>query len=367
MLSSRSIPTRPVRVPIEDLFAVPEVELPNNAFSDAVLKSLLVERFPYFLTEVKKSLMEVNIMDALNEADEDGGNDGDSEDDDDMSNDGSSSPSAMDSEMPSRAGVDESDSEANDSSEGKTKASDSVEADNLSPGPMVQQMMEMGFPKEWCDVALARCSQNVEAAINFCFEHSSDMERLVAEYRSSRGSGTEGSSRSSRKDDFETISPLLEQLSEMGFPFNWCKKALAANRNNVDAALTWILSNGEALEAEDRRDEEATLRSSGGDAGDGNAPSTIPEGEDTVLMPNPLRAVSGQACIGEHDLMVEGLHSVVLLTAEMEWEMVPTHGLMTAGDNSGGMAVRLRGAQSGNKAMLSVVALTQMQAPSFSA
>ncbi|KAF4046268.1 HECT domain-containing protein [Phytophthora infestans] len=417
---TRSIPTRPVRVPIDDLFAVPEVELPNNAFSDEVLQSLLVARFPYFLAEVKKSLMDVSIIDALNGADEEGGNDGESEDDDDMSNDGSSSPSAMDSEMPSGAGADESDSEANGSSrheesgaesaspteptdvlaemekesrlyrmllcqhglraaatllkndycaatfirgvgpsglkdllmvaisetpttagvgdissleeswlmlwsrwnairsahatpslpanasKGKNKTSDTGEADS-SPGPMVQQMMEMGFPKEWCDVALARCSQNVEAAINFCFEHSSDMERLVAEYRSGR-SGGDGSSKSARKDDFEAISPLLEQLSEMGFPFNWCKKALAANRNNVDAALTWILSNGEALEAEDRRDEEAKLRAAGGDGADATVPTTtIPEGEDSVLMPNPLRAVSGQACVGEHDLMVEGL------------------------------------------------------------
>ncbi|KAK1945479.1 E3 ubiquitin-protein ligase HERC2 [Phytophthora citrophthora] len=410
--------TRPVRVPIDDLFVVPEVELPSNAFSDTVLKSLLVERFPYFLAEVKKSLVEVNILDTLNEADEEGERDGDSEDeDDDMSNDGSSSPSAMDSEMPSGTGADEADvgskfSQKNDAesalpteptdvmaemekesrlhrmllcqhglrasatllkndrcastfirgigpsglkdlldvaisetptttgvgdiasleeswlllwsrwyalrsahaapspptgaSEGTSQASETVETES-SPGPMVQQMMEMGFPKEWCDVALARCSQNVEAAINFCFEHSSDMERLVAEFRSSRGSGGDGSSKSSRKDDFEAISPLLEQLSEMGFPFNWCKKALAANRNNVDAALTWILSNGEALEAEDRRDEEAKLRASGGDTTDGNPLGAIVENDDAVVMPNPLRAVSGQACIGEHDLMVEGL------------------------------------------------------------
>ncbi|CAH0479236.1 unnamed protein product [Peronospora belbahrii] len=415
LLPSRSIPTRPVRVPIDDLLAVPEVELPNNAFSDTVLKSLLVERFPYFLAEVKKSFFEMSVVDGLNE------NDGDSEDDDDMSNDdGSSSPSAMDSEMPSGTGVDKTDPDANVSpsheksgdestlpaeptdvmaemekesrlhrmllcqhglraaatllkndycaatfirgvgsaglkdlltvaisetpttagvgdissleeswlllwsrwysirsahaapsppthiKEGKSKTSSAEEADN-SPGPMVQQMVEMGFPKEWCDVALARCSQNVEAAINFCFEHSSDMERLVAEYWSSRGSGGEGSLKMTRKDDFEVISPLLEQLSEMGFPSNWCKKALAANRNNVDAALTWILSNGEALEAEDRRDEDAKLRASCEDTTDGNVTSIIPECENNVLMPNPLRAVSGQACIGEHDLMVEGL------------------------------------------------------------
>ncbi|CEG36584.1 hect e3 ubiquitin [Plasmopara halstedii] len=421
-LPTRSVTTRPIRVPIDDLFVVPEVELSADVFSDEVLRSLLVERFPYFMVEVEKSLKEVSIVDALSGDDEGGGNDGDSEDDDDMSNDGSSSPSAMDSEMPSGAGADESDSEVNISPchqnggtestcaseptdilaemekesrlyrmllcqhglrasatllrnencatifirgvgpkglkdllavavsempttagvgdissleeswlmlwsrwyairsahaapsplshvrRGSNKTSDILDTSNSS-GAIVQQMMEMGFPKEWCDVALARCSQNVEAAINFCFEHSSDMERLVTEYRSSRSSG-DGSSKFSRKDDFEAISPLLEQLSEMGFPFNWCKKALAANRNNVDAALTWILSNGEALETEDRRDEEIKLRGSGEDDTEGNAPrtsTTALEGENHELMPNPLRAVSGQACIGEHDLMVEGL------------------------------------------------------------
>ncbi|KAI9919928.1 hypothetical protein PsorP6_015892 [Peronosclerospora sorghi] len=44
------------------------------------------------------------------EANEEDGNDGDSEDEDDMSNDGLTSPSAMDSEMRSGDGVDESDS-----------------------------------------------------------------------------------------------------------------------------------------------------------------------------------------------------------------------------------------------------------------
>lgn len=417
MLPNRSVPTRPIRVPIDDLFAVPEVELSNDVFSSEVLQSLLVARFPYFLVEVKKSLQEVDLCYALSGADEGGDNDGDSEDDDEMSNDGSSSPSAMDSDMPSGA-VDESDCEVGEfpchqknrteltspaeptdilvelekesrlyrmllcqhglrasatllkndkcaalfikgvgsgglknllkvaisetpttagagdissleeswlmlwsrwyairsahaapspytyTNKGKIKTSDGVNAtDDL--GILVQQMMEMGFPKEWCDVALARCSQNVESAINFCFEHSSDMERLVTEYQSSRSSG-DGSVKLSRKDDLEAISPLLEQLSEMGFPFNWCKKALAANRNNVDAALTWILSNGEALEAEDRRDEDMKLRAPGDDDANEIAICAT-EGEDHVLMPNPLRAISGQACIGEHDLMVEGL------------------------------------------------------------
>ena len=37
----------------------------------------------------------------------------------------------------------------------------------------------------------------------------------------------------------------------MGFPSRWCTEALAATGNNVDEALTWILTNGERLSEED--------------------------------------------------------------------------------------------------------------------
>ncbi|KAL0586911.1 hypothetical protein ABG067_003531 [Albugo candida] len=157
--------------------------------------------------------------------------------------------------------------------------------------------MEMGFPKEWCEIALAKCANNVEAAINFCFEHSSDMERLLAQYKATKEGGE--SDLLHRRDDKDVV-PLLEQLSEMGFPAHWCKKALAANRNNVDAALTWILSNGEILEAEDRREEISKTQGSNDQV----------ETEDKCtfsLGPNPLRLVSGQASINESTLMVEGL------------------------------------------------------------
>lgn len=425
------IQNKPVRIAVDDLVAISEVDLSPSNFSDSVLKMLLIEKFPYFVNEVQKSLAEINAMEDAEGANLDDGNGDDSDnDDDDMSNDGSSSPSALESEMTANAGGMGEDSEvdseiasprfhsdANGASSknveptsvlsemeresrlyrillsyyglrssatllksehcaatfvrgvgarglmdlltiaisetpttagigdissleetwialwsrwykirrahaapkppstpvsAKPKSSDNsgeAQSESSASGPMVQQMMEMGFPKEWCDVALARCAYNVEAAINFCFEHSSEMERLVAQHRTSiEGTSTTGSgTRGGRKEEAEAISPLLEQLSEMGFPFNWCKKALAANRNNVDAALTWILSNGEALEAEDRRDEEAKLRAAGGDTGEESiVEGALPE-EEKTLVPNPLRVVSGQACIGEHDMMVEGL------------------------------------------------------------
>ena len=36
----------------------------------------------------------------------------------------------------------------------------------------------------------------------------------------------------------------LRQLVDMGFPQAWCNQALDATHNNVDAALSWILSHG---------------------------------------------------------------------------------------------------------------------------
>ena len=173
------------------------------------------------------------------------------------------------------------------------------------PSEACQQMMEMGFPREWCDVALARCGRNVEAAINFCFEHSGDMERFL---KQNEDSASQSSSSSRGLDAAPSIqeerNPLLDQLAEMGFPIKWCKKALESNRNNVDAALTWILSNGEALEAEDRREEEDAQRKANGgaDGADDEDPATKPK----RVGPNPLTAISGQASVGD-DLCVEGL------------------------------------------------------------
>jgi hypothetical protein len=45
----------------------------------------------------------------------------------------------------------------------------------------VAQMQEMGLPKDWCEVALRRCRNNIEMAINMCFEQSAEMPQLVAE------------------------------------------------------------------------------------------------------------------------------------------------------------------------------------------
>jgi hypothetical protein len=126
----------------------------------------------------------------------------------------------------------------------------------------IAQMAELGLPRSWAQIALHRTTTrstpvNVEGAVHFCLERGGvEMERMVAtdrerdrERRRRTTGGGDGdavgaSSISSRSAE---ASAVLHQLFEMGFPSQWCNEALAAVGNNVDEALSWILTNGERL------------------------------------------------------------------------------------------------------------------------
>lgn len=123
----------------------------------------------------------------------------------------------------------------------------------------IAQMLELGLPRSWSELALRRTGvTNIEAAVHFCLERGGDMERLLAEERERERMmqrSTTGSSRR-RSSRTERSNQLLRQLLEMGFPNRWCAAALEATQNNVDEALTWILTNGDRLSAEDVGMEE---------------------------------------------------------------------------------------------------------------
>jgi hypothetical protein len=127
----------------------------------------------------------------------------------------------------------------------------------------IAQMAELGLPRSWSELALRRTGgTNIEAAVHFCLERGGEMERLLAEERERervmqrQSSGGSSSRRRGSRAEGGTSNHLLKQLLEMGFPSRWCAEALAANGNNVDEALTWILTNGERLSAEDEGMEE---------------------------------------------------------------------------------------------------------------
>lgn len=146
------------------------------------------------------------------------------------------------------------DEEESDSAADRQESEDS----HLREAAIVQ-MAELGLPRQWAELALRRVGgTNIEAAVHFCLERGGEMERLLAEDHERRGSSSVLSS--SRRRGFGSsrmdASNLIRQLVEMGFPRRWCVEALSATRNNVDEALTWILTNGERLSAEDEAAEE---------------------------------------------------------------------------------------------------------------
>ncbi|GBG24024.1 E3 ubiquitin-protein ligase HERC2 [Hondaea fermentalgiana] len=178
---------------------------------------------------------------------------------------------------------------------GGDKASHSESDDEEEISPELRTMMElgMGFPKEVCQIALERCSNDVEAAIDFCIEHNSDIDVLVeaaerqrrrnlevAGASSARGSGG-GREAAGNQAASTRRAVIVEKLIEMGFPERYCVRAIDAVGENFDNALTWILGHGDELTMQDEDEQEQ----SGGNEGESNADESkdateSPRGDD---------------------------------------------------------------------------------------
>ena len=201
----------------------------------------------------------------------------------------------------------------------------------------IAQMAELGLPRSWSELALRRTGgTDIEAAVHFCLERGGEMERLLAEERErervmQRQSGSGASSRRrGYRGETGSSNHLLRQLLEMGFPSRWCTEALAATGNNVDEALTWILTHGERLSEEDEamEDEDAVDDE---DEDDDDSMEDDDEDEDAEAAPDagsesasnqeaeksgvpawsgsivPLRFISGRSIIDSKTLEISGL------------------------------------------------------------
>lgn len=183
-------------------------------------------------------------------------------------------------------------------------------ADPAAMAEAINQMMDMGLPREWCETSLRRCRYNVEMAINMCFEHGDDMPRYVSEDASILASAStssavvgEASAATSIRERFSDMRSLIRgprtatvdshlgdelqsiislspgvaissiaslsralsrsistsrssnrssesrvrQLTDMGFPISWCTQALSETNDDVSGALAWILAHGDEL------------------------------------------------------------------------------------------------------------------------
>ena len=132
------------------------------------------------------------------------------------------------------------------------------------------------------------------------------METLLAEESQRRGPSS-SSLVSGRRRGFGASrmgsSNLIRQLVEMGFPRHWCVEALTATRNNVDEALTWILTNGDRLSAADEEghdgDDDVDNDSEEEDEDvndDEEEEDSIIDSSDQTVEIQPLSAEKAEAC-----------------------------------------------------------------------
>ncbi|KAL3924851.1 MAG: hypothetical protein SGILL_000791 [Bacillariaceae sp.] len=306
---------------------------------------------------------------------------------------GSENAAATRSQATSSRNVSQSTVSSDNSGEEDEAASHLIEA-------AIAQMAELGLPRSWSELALRRTGgTNIEAAVHFCLERGGEMETLLAEERERERESSGGESSRRRPSRAETTSHLLRQLTEMGFPSRWCSEALAATGNNVDEALTWILTNGERLSAEDEgmddlgdeevdddeededgeeEEEEEDEDEDSETTPDQSAPTATHAGENMLESendteakpldsePDAVRWSGSVSCsLTENGTMklflrqqdvcklagpTEALLDTAMLREETDVEMVPVHGASMAGDATDGTLSQLNGAVVGRKA-----------------
>lgn len=185
----------------------------------------------------------------------------------------------------------------------------------------IAQMAELGIPRQYSEFALRRTGGTIEAAVHFCLEHGTDIERMLAEEMERQSTHRSSGRRPAREDGH-----LLRQLLEMGFRRRWCTEALSATGYNVDDALTWILNNNDVLERlgdSDEEDDEEEEDAEAEDDGDSDEDSqTVDEEMDKGIAKAeeaietiavwkgsvcPLSVISGHASIDSSSLEISGL------------------------------------------------------------
>ena len=244
-----------------------------------------------------------------NDEEEEEENEGDEEDDEDDTYERDGDHDDEDEDSESHSDNDEENEENGDDMEDDASAS--------SESLAFQQMLEMGFPPEWCSLALRRVGGSVEAAIHFCFERSGEMDALLEEERErerervreqeEQDSKKAKDGDSSKEDDDEEIDEdglddeSLKTLLRMGYPDRWIDEALSGQgKVGIKGALAYIMKNLERLSAQD-----CVL---GNEDNKSKGDKVAVEGDLAWSgMPCPLRKISGGSRINRRTMELTGV------------------------------------------------------------
>ena len=186
---------------------------------------------------------------------------------------------------------------------------------------VLSQMVEMGFPPEWCELALRRSGGSVENAIHFCFERGGEMDALLEEEREAEDERQRRNAPSTpaaaAAADAPTPPPLEEEekveeeeeeetffpreLVELGYPLRWAEEALGESPRSIKQAITYLNEHAERLAAEDC----ARLQ---GDAPVPSPSTPNPSSKKwTGKVVTPLRRISGESRVDRRTLECTGV------------------------------------------------------------
>ena len=124
-----------------------------------------------------------------------------------------------------------------------------------------------------------------------------------------------------------SASAKISQLLDMGFPPNWCARAMHATKNDVDDALSWILSHGDELVADATAAIDLAEAESNSDISNNNtvvsvdvplSTSNVSTEQTSIRVRdtdpplekkiNPLSTVSGSSNVRDSDLTCTALN-----------------------------------------------------------
>ena len=175
------------------------------------------------------------------------------------------------------------------------------EEDDDDDNVAMSQMLEMGFPPDWCALALRRAGGSVEAAIHFCFERGGEMDALLEEEGREREQEERGGVEDDEVDESEEDSgeescdeeATILHLLGLGYPESWCADAASSSRN-LEGALKWIKDNEDRLTMSEGAERDSSQY----------------EDDDVVEWsgcPCPLSKLSGQSVVSPSKMTLTGV------------------------------------------------------------
>lgn len=214
-------------------------------------------------------------------------------------------PAAPDEPDDADAPAEAAEDDASAGASGAAATVSAAEAEDSGPSENARRIMDMGFAREWAELALRRTGDNLDAAIAFVVDNMDTLDAMVtaeAAERSSRAASSGGERSAARSERQAVIGQIV---ANFGFPPRWAQRAVEEVGPSYVAAAQWAVENSGRLGAEDDAKAVAAVRAATRRAAESGSPSTrsgatgAAKEESKELEPDE-RGVRALVCVSGH-------------------------------------------------------------------